>query len=215
MFWLRKNDASILVHLGALVPLALLYGDFTSVNPIQAITLRTGSMALILLIISLACTPFNLLFGWKWAVGLRKPLGLYAFFWMCLHFLTFTVLDYGLNWGLIQQAIVEKRYVLVGFAAFLLIIPLAITSTKGWQKRLGKRWKRLHMLVYPAAILAVFHFIWLVKADLREPLIYATIVALLLILRLPPVRQAIARLRPRPVKPAPRAAATRVISSEE
>lgn len=207
MLWLRKNGPSILAHVGALAPLALLFGDFASVNPIQAITLRTGSMALILLIVSLACTPLNLLFGWKWAVGLRKPLGLYAFLWMSLHFLTFTALDYGLNLGLIQQAIDEKRYVLVGFAAFLLIIPLAITSTKGWQKRLGKRWKRLHMLVYPAAILAVFHFIWLVKADLREPLIYAATLGLLLALRLPPVRRAIARLRQRPAKPVPSAAA--------
>jgi methionine sulfoxide reductase heme-binding subunit len=184
-----------LVHIVGLGPLLLLYVDFMSVNPIQAITLRTGTLALTLLVASLAATPLNIVFGWKWAVGLRKPLGLYAFLWMSLHFLTFTVLDYGLDWNLIQQAIVEKRFVLAGFAAFILILPLAITSTKGWQKRLGKNWKRLHVLVYPAAMLGVLHFLWLVKADIREPLIYGAILATLLILRLPPVRQAIAGWR--------------------
>jgi methionine sulfoxide reductase heme-binding subunit len=131
-----------LVHVAGLAPLLLLIADFDSVNPIQAITLRTGGVALLLLMFSLAATPLNMLFGWKWAIGLRKPLGLYAFLWMSLHFLTFTVLDYGLSWPLIQQAIVEKRYVLAGFTAFVLVVPLALTSTKGWQKRLGKNWKR-------------------------------------------------------------------------
>ncbi|MEP7190923.1 MAG: ferric reductase-like transmembrane domain-containing protein, partial [Roseiflexaceae bacterium] len=107
----------------------------------------------------------------------------------------FSVLDYGLDWQLIQQAIIEKRYVLVGFTAFLLLLPLAITSTKGWQRRIGKRWKRLHQAVYLAAPLAVIHFVWLVKADIREPLMYGAAVAALLLLRLPPIRRAITTLR--------------------
>jgi sulfoxide reductase heme-binding subunit YedZ len=148
-----------------------------------------------LLVLSLVCTPANILLGIKQALSLRRPLGLYAFFYICLHLFTFAVIDYGLDWGLIQQAIVEKRYVLVGFSAFLLLLPLAITSTKGWQRRLGKRWKRLHQAVYIAAPLAVIHFVWLVKADIREPLMYGAVVAALLLLRVPPIRRAITRLR--------------------
>ena len=124
--------------------------------------------------------------GIKQALPLRRPLGLYAFFYVCLHLLIFVGVDYGLDWQLIKEAIVEKRYVLVGFTAFLLLLPLAITSTKGWQRRLGKRWKKLHRLVYLAAPLAVIHFVWLVKADIREPLLYGAAVAALLLLRLPP-----------------------------
>jgi sulfoxide reductase heme-binding subunit YedZ len=125
----------------------------------------------------------------------RRSLGLYAFFYACLHLLTFVGLDYGFDARLIWDAVVEKRFVLVGFSAFLLLLPLAITSTRGWQRRLGRRWTRLHRLVYLAAPLAVVHFVWLVKSDIRRPLLFAAIVAALLALRLPPVRRAIARLR--------------------
>src|SRR5215212_2762329 len=129
----------ILVHIGALIPLAViivyaLTGRLTA-NPIQDITFRTGKTALILLLLSLLCTPLNTLFGLKQVLPLRRPLGLYAFFYVCLHLFIFAGLDYGLDWGLIQQTIVEKRYVLVGFAAFLLLLPLALTSTKGWMRR--------------------------------------------------------------------------------
>jgi sulfoxide reductase heme-binding subunit YedZ len=188
--WLRWA-----AHALSLVPLALLLWDFTTnnltANPIQEITFRTGWAALVWLILSLAVTPTNLLFGWKQVMLLRRPLGLYAFFYATLHLLTFAVLDFGLSPGLIWQAVVEKRYVLVGFAAFVLLLPLAVTSTKGWQRRLGKNWKRLHWAVYLAAPLAVVHFVWLVKSDIREPLIYGAIVAGLLALRLPPVRRAL------------------------
>ena len=112
-----------------------------------------------------------------------------------MHLLIFAVVDYGLDLELIKQAIVEKRYVLVGFAAFLLLLPLAVTSTKGWMRRLGKRWKKLHRLVYLAAPLAVVHFVWLVKADIREPLAYGAAVAALLLLRTPRVRRALTNLR--------------------
>ena len=196
---LRKHWLRIVTHIACWVPLALLIWDGLhnnlTANPIQDITHRTGKTALILLVLSLLCTPVNVLLGIKQALPLRRPLGLYAFFYICLHLFIFAVLDYGLDWQLIQEAIVEKRYVLVGFTAFLLLLPLAITSTKGWQRRMGKRWKRLHQLVYLAAPLAVIHFIWLVKADIREPLMYGAAVAALLLLRVPLIRRAITKLR--------------------
>jgi sulfoxide reductase heme-binding subunit YedZ len=206
---LKRNWLRILVHIACWLPLALLIWDFTrdnlTVNPIQEITHRTGKTALILLVLSLACTPVNTLVGIKQVLPLRRPLGLYAFFYVCLHLLTFVALDYGLDLALIEEAIVEKRYVLVGFTAFLLLLPLAITSTKGWQRRLGKRWKLLHRLVFLAAPLAVVHFVWLVKADIREPLLYGAAVVCLLLLRRPIVRGALTRwryrLRGRAAKP--------------
>ncbi|MFL5806773.1 MAG: sulfite oxidase heme-binding subunit YedZ [Roseiflexaceae bacterium] len=166
-----------------------------TVNPIEEATFRTGKTALILLVLALACTPANIIFGLKQVLPLRRPLGLYAFFYVCIHLLIFVAVDYGLDWGLIKEAIAEKRYVLVGFTAFLLLLPLAITSTRGWQRRLGKRWKSLHRLVYLAAPLVVIHFLWLVKADIREPLLFGAIVATLLLLRTPRVRRALVNLR--------------------
>ena len=175
-------------HLGALAPLAvLLYlfiTDGLTVNPIQDITLRTGKAALVLLVLSLACTPLNTLFGWRAALKLRRPLGLYGFGYVLLHLLTFIGLDYGFDLELIEADLLEKRYILVGFASFLLLIPLALTSTKGWQRRLGKAWKALHKGVYLAVPLAVIHYVWLVKSDVREPLAYGAIVAALLLVRL-------------------------------
>jgi sulfoxide reductase heme-binding subunit YedZ len=198
---LRKNWLRILTHLGALTPLAWLLWDYwfdnLTVNPIQDITFRTGKPALILLVLSLACTPVNTLFGFKQVLPLRKPLGLYAFMYVCLHFLIFIGLDYGFDVGLLYEAIFEKRYALVGFAAFLILLPLAITSTQGWMRRLGKNWKRLHRWVYLAGILAVVHYVWLVKSDIREPLLYGAAVGLLLLLRLPAVRKVVANFRSR------------------
>src|SRR5919202_759232 len=186
MLALRRNWLRVLTHFGAWIPLAVLIWDGVhdrlTVNPIQEISFRTGKIALTLLVLSLACTPVNTLFGFRQVLPLRRPLGLYAFTYACLHLFNFVVVDYGLDAGLIKQAIVEKRYVLVGFAAFLLLTPLAITSTKGWMRRLGKRWKRLHRVVYLAAVLAVIHFYWLVKADIRTPVLYGTIGETLLIL---------------------------------
>jgi len=188
----------ILAHVGALLPLAWLLwetwqGQFI-VDPVKEITTRTGKTALILLILSLACTPMNTIFGFKQALRVRRPLGLYAFMYAGLHFLTFVGLDYGFDLALIRQDIVNQRYVLVGFAAGLLLLSLAITSTRGWQKRLGRNWKRLHRLVYLAGILAIIHFMWLVK-DIREPLRYGAVVALLLIVRIPGIRKALSNAR--------------------
>ena len=190
--------AQILTHVGALLPLAWLLWDYWQgqfiIDPVKEITTRTGKTALILLILSLACTPMNTIFGFKQALRVRRPLGLYAFMYAGLHFLTFVGLDYGFDLELIRQDIVNQRYVLVGFAAGLLLLSLAITSTRGWQKRLGRNWKRLHRLVYLAGILAIIHFMWLVK-DIREPLRYGAVVALLLIVRIPAIKRAISNAR--------------------
>jgi sulfoxide reductase heme-binding subunit YedZ len=204
--FLRRQWLPLATHIGALVPLALLIWDYfhnrLTINPIQAITLRTGKDALVLLVLSLACTPLNSLLGFKPALRVRRALGLYAFLYVTLHLLTFVGLDYAFDWRLLQEAIFAKRYALVGFAAFVILVPLAITSTKGWMRRLGHAWKRLHQFVYLAALLAVIHFVWLVKADRREPLAWGGAVLLLLIARLPAVRSSVARLR-RPSPPLP------------
>jgi sulfoxide reductase heme-binding subunit YedZ len=196
---LSPNILRLLTHVGVLLPLAVLIWDGMhgglTVNPIQEISARTGKTALVLLVLSLACTPLNTLFGLRHVLPLRRPLGLYAFAYAALHLLNFAAVDYGLDPVLLREAILEKRYVLVGFAAFLLLLPLAITSTTGFQRRLGKQWKQLHRLVYLAAILAVVHFVWLVKADVREPLVYGAIVGGLLVVRLPSIRRRLTRLR--------------------
>ena len=196
---LSKRAILWATHLGSLFPLAWLVWDASmgnlSINPIQDITLRTGKPALILLILSLAVTPASSILGWRQVVPARRWLGLYAFFYVSLHFLIFVGVDYGFDWSLLYGAIFEKRYALVGFAAFLILLPLAITSTKGWMRRLGKRWKRLHRWVYLAGALAVAHYIWVVKADVREPLAWGGLLALLLALRIPWVRKKAANLR--------------------
>jgi sulfoxide reductase heme-binding subunit YedZ len=199
MPWLRRNWLLILTQVGALVPLAKLIWNFLhddlTANPIQYITFQTGKATLILLILALACSPLNTIIGIRQVVGLRKSLGLYAFFYATLHFLTFVGLDYQFDPELLKDAILKKRYALVGFAAFLTLLPLAITSTKGWMRRLGKNWKRLHRLIYLAALLAIVHFVWLVKSDIREPLAYGAVVVTLLGLRLKTVRRALVDLR--------------------
>jgi sulfoxide reductase heme-binding subunit YedZ len=195
---LKKHWLQILTHVVSLLPLAWLLWAYWQglflVDPVLEITTRTGKTALILLILSLACTPTRTIFGFKQVLRLRRPLGLYAFMYAGLHFLTFVGLDYGFDLDLIGQAIFDQRYVLLGFTAGLLLLLLAITSTRGWQKRLGKNWKRLHRLAYLAGILAVLHFLWLVK-DIREPLRYGAVVALLLIVRIPVIRRALNNVR--------------------
>ena len=183
----------IAVHLAALTPLAVLLWDMwqgnLSVNPIQDITFRTGKAAMVLLMLTLAATPLNTVFGFKAALKVRRALGLYAFLYASLHFLTYAWLDYGWDLRLIGLEITEKLYVLVGFAAFLILIPLAITSTKGWQRRLKKNWHRLHRWVYAAGVLVMLHYIWVQKADIREPLIWTIILGILLILRVQPIKR--------------------------
>ena len=197
----RRRLLRVAYHAVGLFPLAWLLFDFwfglLGAEPIRAMILRTGKAAIILLTLSLVAKPAGWLFRWKDATTVRRPLGLYAFMYVCLHFLIFIWLDYALIVPLIVEEIVARRYALVGFAAFLLLIPLAVTSTKGWQKRLGKRWKVLHKLVYLIAVLAVVHYIWLVKNAYTQPLIFAAAVGLLLLLRVPAVKQALLRARKR------------------
>jgi len=199
---LRTHWLRVLTHAAALAPLVVLVGDYArdqlTVDPIREITLRTGRYALTLLILSLACTPARILFGFKQVMRLRRPLGLYAFLYAGLHGLTFVGLDYGFDLPLIVPAILEKRFVQVGLLAFLALLPLAITSTKGWVKRLGKHWKRLHRLAYLAAVLAVIHFTWVLKAGGRgRPLLYGVVVALLLVFRVPAIQSAVESSRGR------------------
>jgi sulfoxide reductase heme-binding subunit YedZ len=195
---LRPHWLRILVHVGALLPLAWIAWQYLQglflVDPVREITTLTGKTALILLMLSLASTPVSTVFGFRGAVRVRRALGLYAFMYASLHFLVFVGLDYGFDLELIGKAILGQRYVLAGTAAGLILLPLAITSTRGWQRRLGKVWKRLHRLVYLAGILTIVHFLWLVK-DAHEPLRYAAILAVLLFLRIPQVRKAISNLR--------------------
>ena len=187
------------VHLGALLPLILLIinwsQDNLTFNPIQALELRTGKYALVLLILSLACTPINTVFGFSQVLKVRRPLGLYAFLYASIHFLVFIGLDYQFDLVLIQEAIFEKRYALVGFSAGLILLALALTSTRGWMKRLGKTWAKLHKFVLLAGILVNIHYVWLVKSDIRVPLLYGGVVLLLFIARIPYVRKHLSRIR--------------------
>ena len=156
---------------------------------IQAVEQRTGRYALYLLIASLACTPLYTVSGWSVPLRWRRPLGLYAFMYALIHFLTFLGLDYGFDLGLIWTDVAKKRYIVVGTAAFTILLLLALTSTKGWQRRLKKTWLWLHRWVYVAGGLVIAHYTWSVKADIRPPLAWGAVIVLLLVLRLPPVRR--------------------------
>jgi methionine sulfoxide reductase heme-binding subunit len=185
----------LLVHVAALLPLAWLIFDAAtgrlSVNPVQEIEQRTGKAALILLVASLSCAPANILTGWAPALRWRRPLGLYAFGYAALHFLTFVGLDYAFNLRFLWADISGKRYIFVGLAALLILIPLALTSTVGWQRRLGKTWRKLHRWVYLAGALVVVHYVWAVKSDIREPLLWGAAIGLGLLIRVPAVRSRI------------------------
>lgn len=199
--YLRRNWFWLIVNVAAALPLILLLWDMAtgglSANPIDDITDRTGKPALILLVLSLACTPTQIVTGWREPIHVRKALGLWAFAYASCHFLNFVGNDYLFDLQLIlKDGLATKPYIVAGLTAFVLLIPLAITSTRGWQKRLGKRWTSLHKLVYVIGVVAVIHFLWLVKAaDRLEPLMYALIIALLLVVRIPPVRRRIITTR--------------------
>ncbi|MCI0505231.1 MAG: sulfoxide reductase heme-binding subunit YedZ [Gammaproteobacteria bacterium] len=171
------------VFLICLIPLAILVCDAfhqaLGANPVEKITHRTGDWSLRFLLITLAVTPLRKLFGWKSLMRYRRMLGLFAFFYVCLHFATYLVFDHFFDIGEMAKDIAKRPYITVGFTAFLLLIPLAVTSTGKMMKRLGRHWQRLHQLVYVSAVCGILHYLWLVKADLLQPLIYAVILLLL------------------------------------
>jgi len=188
LFALCALPACWLIYAGATGGLGL--------NPVETITHFTGEWTLRLLLATLAVTPLRKLTGIGAVMRLRRMLGLYAFFYVCLHLLTYVWLDAFFSPGYIWDDIAKRLYITAGFTGFCLLLPLALTSTNAMIRRLGaRRWQRLHRLVYPAAIAGVLHFLWLVKADLREPLLYAALLALLLALRLPPLSRRLGRLR--------------------
>jgi methionine sulfoxide reductase heme-binding subunit len=185
-----QRTLTVAVWLAALTPLALLIHDALlgrlGVNPIEKITHETGTASLMLLCATLAVTPVRRLTGWNALARARRPLGLFAFFYAVLHILTFVGLDHFFAMRHILEDVLKRPYITAGTAAFLLLVPLALTSTKAAIRRLGGRWQTLHRLVYPAAALAVLHFYWKAasKADVSEPLLYAGVVAVLLAARL-------------------------------
>ncbi len=154
-------------------------------NPVEEVLHWSGRWTLILLLAGLSITPLRRLTGWNRVIKVRRLVGLFAFFYASLHLLIYLVVDQGLAWHFIAEDILERPFITAGMAAFLLLVPLAVTSTKGWIRRLGKRWQRLHRLVYVAAGLGALHFYWKVKADTFWPLIAAGVLAFLLLVRLP------------------------------
>lgn len=194
--WLKPG-----LLIGALIPFAWLLiraaRGTLGADPIAVALNQLGLLALIFLCASLAASPLKLLFGVTWPIRIRRMLGLLSFFYAALHFLTYALIDQGLAWPAIVKDVTERPFITLGFTAFVLLIPLAITSTSAMLKRLGAaRWKRLHRLAYVAALLASLHFVVRVKRDLSEPLIYAAVLGVLLAMRLLPARLFPARKRP-------------------
>lgn len=186
----RLLAAKILVHALALAPALWLAWQFWQVwqtgsdalgaDPVAEIEHRTGLWALRLLLLTLALTPLRQLLGQPVLIRFRRMLGLYAFFYASLHLATYLTLDLRGYWTQLFEEIVKRPYITVGFAAWLLLLPLAITSTQGWMRRLKRNWGRLHTLIYAIGVLAVLHFWWLVKSDIREPALYAAVLGVLL-----------------------------------
>jgi len=182
--WIMQWIIKPLVFVVCLIPLIWLiydgFADKLSPNPIEDITHRTGDWTLRFLLITLALTPLRYISGRTEFIKLRRMVGLYTFFYVCLHFTTYLWLDQGFDLDEIIVDVVKRPYVTVGFTGFILLIPLAMTSTNAMMKRLGRNWKKLHQLVYVIGAFGVLHYLWLVKADVREPIIYAVILLILL-----------------------------------
>ncbi|NOK23463.1 sulfite oxidase heme-binding subunit YedZ [Corallococcus carmarthensis] len=197
--WL--NPAVAVGGLAPLLQLAVLgsQGELGA-NGIEFALNQTGLFALAVLLGSLACTPLRLVTGWTWPARIRRTLGLLAFTYAAAHFLTYSVLDQGLDVRAMAEDVFTRPFITVGFTAFLLLVPLAVTSTNKWVRRLGfPTWQRLHRLSYVAAVLGVVHFVWRVKKDVTEPVLYGAVLALLLAVRVGEAlrkRRALARARP-------------------
>jgi len=204
----RFTALQIIVHIAGWTPLVLIVYNFfantLTANPIQAIEQQTGIHALTFLLFSLACTPLAAILGWKELIQRRKALGNYGFMYAAIHVTTFVGLDYGFNFGYILRDVGTKWYIIIGLIAFLMLLPLAITSFKYWMKRLGKNWKRLHNLVYIISPLVAFHFLLSVKGDLLrlqgnifQPMLYGSIALILLILRISTIKKGLIGIRTR------------------
>ena len=182
--------AKPLVFIACLLPFALVVGDAFEItgklgaNPIEEMLDRFGNWSLRFILITLAITPLRRLTGWNWLTRFRRMLGLFTFFYVLLHFLTWLVLDQGLLMSAIVEDLAKRPFITIGFAALVFLTALAATSTNAARRRLGRRWQKLHNLTYLIAVLGVWHYWWQVKKDIRDPLIYAVVLAVLLGLRL-------------------------------
>ena len=192
-FKIQNSKLKILkafVFMACLSPLGLLaydaFRDNLGANPIEVITRSLGTWTLIFLFITLGVTPLRKISGWNELIKFRRMFGLFAFFYACLHFTTYIWLDQFFDLQEIVKDVIKRPFITVGFASFVSLIPLAITSTRGMIRRLGKRWQRLHRAVYFIAIGGVVHYFWLVKADTSQPLLYGAILTLLLSIRAVP-----------------------------
>jgi sulfoxide reductase heme-binding subunit YedZ len=209
----RLTLIQTIMHIRAWLPLIVLVvdalNDNLTFNPIQAATQRTGDTAIILLGLSLVCSPLSTYLKWKDAVKLRRPLGLYAFLYAAIHFTLFVAVDFGFDFDLIVREFVEKRYLWMGLPAFIILLALAATSFKRIMKRMGKRWKQLHRLIYLGALLVVAHLAFVIKGDfftlsgdVWKPLVAAIVIGGLLIVRVPPLKRALLARRSKPrIKP--------------
>jgi sulfoxide reductase heme-binding subunit YedZ len=207
---LTSKYTKVVVFLLSLVPLGILlwraiHQELTA-NPIEFITHTTGDWTLRFLVITLAITPLRKILRLPQLIRFRRMFGLFAFFYLCLHFGTWIGLDKFFDWNEMWKDVLKRRFITVGFTGFVLLIPLAITSTAGWIRRLGgRRWQRLHRAIYLSAVLGVIHYYWLVKSDVRKPLEYASMVGILLAWRLgdwmyrrrqPSVKRSVGRKEP-------------------
>jgi len=202
----RRRLGAVLIFAASCMPLALVAADALrgrlGANPIEAILNRFGFWTLTFLLLALVPTPLGTLFGWTWAAPHRRMIGLFAFFYACLHLATYVGVDQFFDWRAIAADVVKRKFITIGMLAFTLLVPLALTSTDRSVRRLGYvRWKRLHRLVYLAAVCGVVHFVWRVKADLREPLIFASALALLLAVRVVARRRSRSAPRAQPAAP--------------
>jgi sulfoxide reductase heme-binding subunit YedZ len=201
MSWLGHNWHRVIAHAAGIAPLVILAIEYASGRlgaiPERAAMLRTGAVSLTLLVASFACTPAAALLGWRGAIQIRRALGLYGFLYAGLHILIYALYDSQFDLELMLRDLLERRAMSAGLIAFVLFIPLALTSTAGWQRRLGKRWRTLHALIYLAVPLSALHFLWLERDRLETATVYAVLIGALLLVRLPPLRRVLVQARAR------------------
>lgn len=179
-----QKAAKVLVFIACLAPLAWLairtLTGRLGINPVEDLELTTGIWTLRFLVITLAVTPIRRITGWNRVIQYRRMFGLFTFFYVCVHFAIYIGLDQFFAFGSIMKDVAKRPFITMGFTAFVLMIPLAFTSTKGWIRRLGRRWQLLHRLIYISAVCAAIHYLWKVKVMIGSPVYYAIVIALLL-----------------------------------